>query len=140
MNDPEVESCVFCAIVDGRGPAHIVHSDTRTVAFLDINPATMGHTLVVPRVHARTLLDLTTVDAAAMMTAAQSVGRLLLRTLRPEGLTLFQANEPAGWQTVFHVHVHVLPRWVDDGLVPPWTVTAGDEAQLAALAKRIVPG
>lgn len=131
------DACVFCAIVEGRGPAHIVRSDERTVAFLDINPATSGHTLVVPRVHARTLLDLDPVDAAAMMAAAQSVALMLDRALQPEGFTLFQANEPAGWQTVFHVHLHVLPRWSDDGLVPPWTVTPGDEAELAAVARRI---
>lgn len=136
MSDPE--DCVFCAIVEGRGPAHIVRADDRTIAFLDINPATLGHVLVVPRAHARTLLDLDPVDATAMMAAAQSVALMLDRSLRPEGLTLFQANEPAGWQTVFHVHLHVLPRWADDGLVPPWTVTPGDEAELAAVARRIL--
>lgn len=136
MSDPE--DCVFCAIVDGRAPAHVIRSDERTIAFLDINPATSGHTLVVPRTHARTLLDLDRADATAMMAAAQSVALMLDRSLRPEGLTLFQANEPAGWQTVFHVHLHVLPRWSDDGLVPPWTVTPGDEGELAAVARRIL--
>lgn len=138
MSDPE--ACVFCAIVDGRSPALVVRSDERTIAFLDINPATSGHTLVVPRTHARTLLDLDPADATAMMSAAQSVALMLDRTLRPEGLTLFQANEPAGWQTVFHVHLHLLPRWADDGLVPPWTVTPGDPVELAALAERILRG
>jgi histidine triad (HIT) family protein len=138
MGDPE--ACVFCAIIDGRAPAHVVHSDERTIAFLDINPATSGHTLVVPRVHARTLLDLDLADATAMMAAARSVAVVLDRTLRPEGLTLFQANEPAGWQTVFHVHLHVLPRWSDDGLVPPWTVTPGNPVELAAVAERIGRG
>ena len=138
MSDPE--DCVFCAIVVGRAPAHVIHSDDRTVSFLDINPATSGHTLVVPRAHARTLLDLDRADALAMMAAGQSVARLLTRTLRPDGLTLFQANEPAGWQTVFHVHLHVLPRWSDDGLVPPWTVTPGDPVELAATAERIRRG
>ncbi len=140
MGGPEAETCVFCAIVDGRGPAHVVRSDERTIAFLDINPATSGHTLIVPRVHARTLLDLDPADAAAMMAAAQSVALMLDRTLEPEGLTLFQANEPAGWQTVFHVHLHVLPRWSDDGLVPPWTLTPGDPVELAAVAERILRG
>ena len=134
----DLEPCVFCAIVEGRLPAHVVRSDERTFAFLDINPATSGHTLVVPRAHARTLLDLDPADASAMMAAAQSVALMLDRTLQPEGLTLFQANEPAGWQTVFHVHVQVLPRWSDDGLVPPWTPAPGDEAELAAGARLVL--
>ena len=138
MSDPE--PCIFCAIVDGRAPAHVVRSDERTIAFLDINPATSGHTLVVPRTHARTLLDLDPADATSMMAAAQSVALMLDRALQPEGLNLFQANEPAGWQTVFHVHLHVLPRWAGDGLVPPWTVTPGDPDELAALAERILRG
>ena len=140
MDDADADACEFCAIVEGRGPAHIVRSDERTIAFLDINPATRGHTLVVPRAHARTLLDLDPADATAMMAAAQAVAVQLQRTLQPEGFTLFQANEPAGWQTVFHVHLHVLPRWSDDGLVPPWTLTPGDPAELAAVADEILRG
>ena len=140
MDDAEAGACEFCEIVEGRDPAHVVRSDERTIAFLDINPATRGHALVVPRAHARTLLDLDPADATAMMAAAQAVAVQLQRTLQPEGLTLFQANEPAGWQTVFHVHLHVLPRWSDDGLVPPWTLTPGDQAELAAVADEILRG
>ena len=140
MGDPEAETCVFCAIVDGRGPAHVVRSDERTIAFLDINPATSGHTLVVPRVHARTLLDLDPADATAMMAAAQSVALMLDRTLRAGGTHPVPGQRAGRLADGVPCAPARAARWSDDGLVPPWTVTPGDPVELAAVAERILRG
>jgi histidine triad (HIT) family protein len=92
-------SCVFCAIVAGQSASYVVHEDERTVSFLDIDPD----------------------DAAAVMRAGVDVARILDAALHPDGFSLFQANEPAGWQVVFHLHLHVIPRWFDDALIRPWS-------------------
>lgn len=125
--------CIFCAIAAGEAEAEVVYSDERVVAFLDANPATDGHVLVVPRAHARGILDIEDEDAAAVLRAAVRVARAIDGALAPEGFTLFQANEPAGWQDVFHLHVHVVPRWTGDGLTQPWTsaLASGDRAEIA---------
>ncbi|MGH8890973.1 MAG: HIT family protein [Acidothermaceae bacterium] len=85
----------------------------------------------------RNLLDASPAEAAAVMSAAWQVARLLSETLGPAGFTLFQANETAGWQDVFHLHIHVVPRWSDDGLVRPWSASPADPAALSAVADRI---
>lgn len=127
----EDPTCIFCAIIAGQAPAYLVREDDATVSFLDINPATRGHTLVVPRRHVRTLLDIDLPTATELTAATLETARLLNDRLQPDGITLAQANEPAGWQTVFHIHVHLIPRWYDDGLVPPWIPTPADAEHLA---------
>lgn len=131
----EREDCAFCAIVSGAGPAHVMLEDERAMAFLDRNPATRGHTLVVPKVHARNLWTIDEPAFAAVATMVRAVAHLLRERLRPDGVTLFQANERAGWQDVFHLHVHVVPRYRGDGLVRPWQMAYdGGRDDLAAVA------
>lgn len=129
--------CVFCRIVSGEETAYVVAEDERTVAFLDRGQATAGHTLVVPRRHAVDIWDVPEADAAAVMVMAKRVARLLDERLHPEGLTLTQSNRPAGWQDVFHFHLHVIPRWSGDGLVPPWGPTRATDSELAATLARL---
>lgn len=129
--------CVFCRIVDGSVPSWTVHEDDRTLAFLDINPASPGHTLVIPKSHSEDLLDADADTVADVMRSARAVAELLDARLSPEGLTLFQANRPAGWQDVFHLHVHVVPRWVDDDLVKPWTPLPATPDSLESVAARL---
>lgn len=133
--------CVFCDIVTGAAPARVVRRDHRTVAFLAIGQAAPGHTLVVPRAHVRNLLDCPPDLAGAVFAATSEVARLLADRLHPDGITVFQANEPAGWQDVFHLHVHIVPRWTGDALVQPWTSTGPttEEVLDAALRKIITP-
>jgi histidine triad (HIT) family protein len=104
MADMAEAACVFCRIVAGVKPAHAIFANDDVVAFLDVSPAADGHSLVVPRVHCRNLLDAPPPVAAAVMAGAQDVARLLVSSLDAEGVTLFQANEPAGWHDVFHLH------------------------------------
>lgn len=129
--------CVFCEIVRGTVPSHRVHEDELIVAFLDINPAAQGHTLVVPKVHADDLFAADADTAAAVMRGVKAVADLLASRLGPDGLTLVQANRRAGWQDVFHLHMHVIPRWEGDGLTPPWTPRPGAPEALAAVAERL---
>jgi histidine triad (HIT) family protein len=130
--------CVFCRIVSGTEPAHIVDEDADSIAFFPLAPAVAGHTLVVPRIHARTLLDIDASSAGALMVAAIHVARMLDRALHPEGMTMFQTNEHAGWQSVFHVHIHLVPRWEGDNLVLPWRIEQPDGRDLEPLRLRII--
>jgi histidine triad (HIT) family protein len=129
--------CIFCAIVAGEEPVHVIAESERALAFLDINPATEGHTLVIPRAHAADIWDLDAEDGAAVWSLVRDVANLLRDRLAPDGMTLLQANGRAGWQHVFHFHVHVLPRWDGDPLRGPWEMRSGDAAALAAMAERL---
>lgn len=130
---------MFCRIVDGTDPAYVVYQDPDSIAFFPLAPAAEGHTLVVPRAHARTLLDLAPDSAGALMIAATNVARMIDHALHPDGLTMFQTNERAGWQSVFHVHLHLVPRWENDHLIAPWTSKrSGDAGELERLQAMIM--
>jgi len=101
---------IFAKILRGELPAHKVYEDERTVAFLDIMPQAPGHTLVIPKVPARTILDIAPDDLAYVVKVAQKIARAAVPVFDADGLTIIQFNEPAGGQTVFHLHVHVIPR------------------------------
>jgi histidine triad (HIT) family protein len=132
-----MSDCIFCQIVAGEAPAYIVAQDARTLAFLDRGQATEGHTLVVPRAHARDIWDVSDEDVAAVSVMTKRVAVLLDERLSPGGLNVTQSNRDAGWQDVFHFHVHVIPRWSDDGLVPPWRATHPSDEELAATLARL---
>jgi histidine triad (HIT) family protein len=131
------EDCLFCGIVAGDVPAQIVDSDEHTVAFMDINPATRGHALVVPREHAADLMDVSEEDLAHTMAAARRLARRMDQVLEPDGFNILNSCRPAAWQTIFHYHLHVVPRYDDDPLELPWTPRPGDEDEIAAIADRI---
>lgn len=96
-----------------------------------------GHTLVLPRRHAADIWDIRREDAGRLMEAVHDVAALLEERLRPDGMTLFQANRPAGWQTVFHIHVHLVPRHRGDPLTASWKPQTATEAELDAALSRI---
>lgn len=119
--DPSMEAdCVFCAVADGRAPARMVYEDDHTVAFLDINPIVDGHTLVIPRRHTVNLLDTSDEDLAHTMVTAARIGHLLSERLGCDGVNLLNASGAAAWQDVFHLHLHVLPRFDGDDLPMPF--------------------
>ncbi|HET8559337.1 MAG TPA: HIT domain-containing protein [Marmoricola sp.] len=136
------EDCIFCGIASGVAPATRIHEDDRTVAFMDIQPATRGHALVVPRVHASDLLEIGADDLAACAATAQHVAGLILRNLGADGVNLVNACGAAAWQTVFHFHLHVVPRYAGDpardNLRLPWVPTPGDPGEIAAVAREMV--
>jgi histidine triad (HIT) family protein len=134
------DDCLFCGIIAGEVPAALVDSDEHTVSFMDINPATRGHALVVPRKHATDLLDISDDDLARTMLAARRLARRMESVLEPDGYNLLNSCRPAAWQTVFHFHVHVVPRYEDDPLKLPWIPRGADEGRIAELARRIREG
>jgi histidine triad (HIT) family protein len=129
--------CIFCKIVAGELPAEIVDQDERTVAFMDISPATRGHALVVPRRHARDLLEVDREDLTATIVAAQRLAHRVSQRLGADGVNVLNSCGSAAWQTVFHFHVHVIPRYAGDPLRLPWTPTPGDQEEIAKAAKAL---
>ncbi len=130
--------CIFCSIVAGDAPAHVVAEDDHTIAFLDIMPFTRGHTLVIPRVHADDLWSADVPTLQSMVAMAHRVGGLLRDNLAADGLNLFQATRAVAWQTVFHIHFHVIPRWEGDAFQQPaWAKPVADQAELAEVAARL---
>ena len=128
--------CIFCKIVAGDIPAHKVYEDERSLAFLDIRPASRGHTLVIPKEHAADIYDIRPESLAATMLCAQTVARLLRAKLNPDGMNVFQNNGAAAGQEVFHYHLHLVPRWKSQ------QATLGrrgetDHAQLGTLAAEL---
>jgi histidine triad (HIT) family protein len=130
--------CVFCAIVRGQVPAHRLVEDEHTVSFLNIAPATPGHALVMPRRHADGLWDFEDEEHARVARAASRVARLLRGTLQPAGVNLVHATGVAAWQSVFHFHVHVVPRYRADELTVMWRAAPAPDAELAALRARVL--
>ena len=112
--------CLFCRLVAGEIPSARVYEDALTIAFMDIGQVNPGHVLVATKRHAATLLDITAEEAAAVMQTAQHVARAVMAVFNPPGLTLLQANGREGDQTVFHFHMHVVPRHADDGIALSW--------------------
>jgi histidine triad (HIT) family protein len=132
--------CLFCGIVAGEVPAQIVDSDEHTVAFMDINPATPGHALVVPRTHTADLLEISDEDLERTILAARRLTRTIDERLEPDGFNLLNSCRPAAWQTVFHFHIHVIPRYDDDPLKLPWIPRGADAIEIERVADRIRGG
>jgi histidine triad (HIT) family protein len=134
------EECVFCKIAAGELPATIVDEDERTIAFMDIAPATRGHALVIPRAHSRDLLDVPADDLTATILAAQRLAARAGERLGAQGVNLLNSCGAAAWQTVFHFHIHVIPRYEGDPLRLPWVPTAGDPNDIADAAQELAGG
>lgn len=134
MPDPD---CIFCKILARELPATIVDEDERTIAFMDINPATRGHVLVIPRAHSSDLLTVDPDDLAAVALASQRLASRMRERLDADGVNLVNSCGAIAWQTVFHFHVHVIPRYADDPLRLPWTPAPGDPQEIAAAAQEL---
>lgn len=129
--------CIFCRIVSGEIPAAKVYEDALTIAFMDIGQVNPGHVLVATKRHAVTLLDLTPEECAAVMQTAQRIAQAIGREFDPAGLTLLQANGREGGQTVFHFHMHVVPRHAEDGVGLLWPRKEPPVAVLQDYAARL---
>jgi histidine triad (HIT) family protein len=134
MADPD---CLFCGIVAGSIPSEKVDENERTIAFMDINPATPGHALVVPRVHSADLMEIGEEDLTATILAAQRLSTRMKDALDADGIDLINACGAAAWQTVFHFHIHVVPRYEDDPLKLPWVPEPGDSDEIAMIANKL---
>jgi histidine triad (HIT) family protein len=132
-----VSECLFCGIVEGSVPGQIVDSDEHTVAFMDIAPATRGHSLIVPRNHSADLLEIDAADLEATVNAAQRLARRAKDALGADGINLVNACGAAASQSVFHFHIHVVPRYEDDPIELPWVPTPGDPDEIAKVADEL---
>jgi len=129
--------CVFCRIRDGRTPAMKVFEDERTICIMDINPLSAGHCLVLSKAHAATIFEAQAADLQAAIVTAQRVAIALKQTLEPDGLNVLQANGPAAFQSVAHFHLHLIPRWMRDGLGFDWKLVPGDRAQIMKTGEKL---
>lgn len=127
--------CIFCAIGSRTASAEVIDADQHTIAFLDVNPATRGHTLVIPRVHARNLYDVSEADLVRTMVMARHIASRMPSALGADGVNILNSNDGAAWQTVWHFHVHVIPRYDGDPLRLPWIPAPADPASLAMVAE-----
>jgi histidine triad (HIT) family protein len=134
MADPD---CIFCKIVAGSLPASIVDEDERTIAFMDISPAARGHALVIPRTHAADLLSIDPEELAAVAVAARRLAIRMKERLGADGINVINSCGAAAWQTVFHFHLHVIPRYEGDQLRQPWVPAPGDPDDVVAAAATI---
>jgi histidine triad (HIT) family protein len=132
--DPD---CIFCKILAGELPARVVDEDELTVAFMDIAPATRGHALVIPRTHTADLASVAARDLQAVALAAQRLAVRMTERLDADGINLLNSCGAAAWQTVFHFHVHVIPRYQGDPLRLPWVPGPGHPEQIAAAAQEL---
>jgi histidine triad (HIT) family protein len=131
---------VFCRIVAGQLPSTRIYEDDRVLAFMDINPITPGHALVIVKAHRENLFEMDEEECVAAMRAAKKVSDAVRATLKPDGLNLFQANGLVAFQTVFHFHIHVLPRYTGDPIQPPIGLLsgrAGDPEEIRKNGERI---
>jgi histidine triad (HIT) family protein len=127
---------IFAKILRGELPAHKVYEDDRAFAFLDIMPRASGHTLVIPKVPARTFLDIAPDELAHLIKVTQTIARAAVKVFDADGLTIQQFNESSGGQVVFHLHIHVIPRKEGVPLKPPASVKE-DPAVLSDQALRL---
>ena len=134
MADPD---CIFCKVLAGEIPGEIVDSDERTITVMDINPATRGHLLVIPREHSADLLEVPQADLDACAQMAQKLAKRAKERLGADGVNLLNSCGKAAWQTVFHFHVHVIPRYDTDPLRLPWVPAPGNRDEIAATAQQL---
>jgi histidine triad (HIT) family protein len=132
-----MKDCVFCKIRDGEIPSFKIYEDERTLCFMDINPLNSGHCLIVTKTHAPTLFEAEAEDLKAAIVTAKKVALALLRAVKPDGLNMLQANGAAAFQSVSHFHLHLIPRWTNDGRGFDWKLVPGDRAQILKVGERI---
>ena len=134
MQDP---NCIFCKILRGELPAQLVQEDEHTAAFMDINPWTRGHAVVIPKNHSVNLYEVPDEDLARTAQAAKRLAITMKEKLRCDGVNLLNSCEPAAWQTIFHLHIHVIPRCDGDPLELPTRPRPADADQLAKVAAEL---
>lgn len=129
------QNCIFCKIANGEIPSATIYEDEEFRAILDLGPASKGHALILPKTHASNLFELPDETAAKAMVLAKKLGRKLQEGLHADGLNVVQNNGEAAGQTVFHFHMHLIPRYEKDTVNVTWTPgTLTEEDKKATLA------
>ena len=133
------DNCIFCKIVAGKIPCFKLFEDGHTLAFMDINPGNPGHALAIAKEHWENFAAMPAPLLGPVLATAQRVAKAIEAELKPDGVNLLQANGPGAAQSVFHFHVHILPRRNGDELKMNWGHTPGDMAAIKALYERLLP-
>jgi histidine triad (HIT) family protein len=134
MSDPD---CLFCKVLAHEIPAEFLWEEDETAAFMDINPWTRGHALVIPRNHSKDLYEVSDEDIAATTAGTKRLAKLMKERLGCDGINLLNCCEAAAWQTVFHFHIHVIPRYEGDPLQLPVRPQPAEREELAAVAAEL---
>lgn len=129
--------CVFCKIRDGQIPSIKIYEDERTLCIMDINPLNAGHCLVLTKAHAPTIYDADAADLQSAILTAKRVATAQRQVLKPDGLNMLQANGPAAFQSVPHFHLHLIPRWTNDGKGFDWKLVPGDRDKIAKAGEQL---
>ena len=132
-----MSNCIFCRIVAKEIPAAIVYEDEHTLAFMDAGQVNPGHVLVAAKSHAENIYELSDAQAAALLRAAAHVARAIRDAYQPQGLSVYQANGKAAWQSVFHYHMHLVPRQENDGMALTWPAKNPPREKLVEYAAAI---
>ena len=132
-----MDNCVFCRIISGEIPSLRVYEDEECIAVLDINPASPGHTLVIPRVHRKDLTELSVQEIAHAFSVAKLLGERQMERLGADGFNVVQNNGAAAGQTVLHFHIHVIPRYAGGPQIAAWKQTEPDPEFLREIAERL---
>ena len=132
------EDCIFGKIIRGEIPSFKLYEDDLTYAFMDINPLNDGHALVIPKYHAENIYATPDEWFGPTMSTVRRIASAVNKVVRPEGINLLQANGPGAKQSVFHLHMHVIPRYADDGAGMNWEMKHGDMDAIGELAEQIV--
>ena len=132
------EDCIFCKIIRGEISSFKLYEDDLTYAFMDINPLNDGHALVIPKYHAENIYATPDEWFGPTMSTVRRIASAVNKVVRPEGINLLQANGPGAKQSVFHFHMHVIPRYADDGAGMNWEMKHGDMDAIGELAEQIV--
>ena len=129
--------CVFCKIRDGQIPSFKIYEDSKTLAFMDINPLNPGHCLVMTKAHAPTIFEADQADLQAAIAVVKKVAAAVRSAVRADGVNILQANGAAAFQSVPHLHFHVIPRFVNDGKGFDWKLVPGEKEEIRKNAERI---
>jgi len=130
--------CIFCKIIDGEIPAVKVLDEELVIAFMDINPSSKGHMLVVPKRHAENIFEIPESDLAATVKAVKRCAKAVKEALNAEGITILQLNGKASDQIIPHFHIHIIPRWENDGLpISNWEMKPGDMEEINNIARKV---
>jgi histidine triad (HIT) family protein len=136
-----MDDCIFCKVIAGQIPAAVVYRDETVIAFMSLQQLNHGHTLVVPIQHVRNIYDLPGELAGPLLSTAARIARAIKQEFKPDGMWLSQFSEPAAGQGVFHLHLHVIPRYFSDSLLKGFELpNPSDMATLEALAERVRAG
>ena len=132
-----MSDCIFCKIVAGEIPCFKVYEDDDSLAFMDINPISRGHCLIIPKEHGPNLIEVSDAALGAASRTAKTVARAVQKTLDPEGMNLLQCNGEAAAQSVLHFHLHIIPRETGKNIPMNWEMVPGDMDEIGALAEEI---